>query len=775
MPVSRSYSLRFTLLACLLLTAVGGIATAAPIIRDIRIQGLESVSQDDILAILQSRVGEPLDQEKLQADQRAIINYGTFSPDVRVFAEDLPQGRGVNLIFTVKENPVVSRIDIYGNVAEPADRLESLVEQRVGERLGNRAAQQAEEAIADYYRRQGHSGVQVHARRAALPDGTVALSIEIDEGQVLKIGEVSIEGNEAFSSRRLKFKMTTRSSGLFGTNHFSEDSFEQDLMNLQSFYFDHGYLDAVVERGRFTSDAATQTINPAVVIHEGPRYRFGEFRARGNTLFSDLEVLAPFDDLRGEWFSAEKLRGRLQRVRDMCGDEGHINAVAEPRLNPDPQTQLVNVTVDIQEGPRVTVGSIYLERSMVAPELEPPVSSFISRVAERISPPVREDTIRRVITLKEGDVYRHYQEVRSLERLRRLGIFTASDGVKAVDITRRPTADPTVEDAVISVNQQSTGFLTVGAGLGDEAGVFGFVRITESNLFGEADAIRASVLLGTRALNFDVTYFDRFIRDTDLSLRLSAYRSDLSRREYDETRTGVAGEIGQPLTDYVQLFYGLRSEYVSFHLDNDASDKTRRSMDSYWLTLAQLRISEDRRDDVEWPTRGWLRGVGLEAGWADDWLVKIFGEAQYYRRLYREVIFAWNLQAGVIPRSVDDVAFGERFFLGGSEDLRGFRFRGAGPVDSDNHNLFTGGSTKLLSQFEIRYPIYHQLRGVVFFDTGSLGEDPFVLEALRASAGVGLRLAIPGIGHLALDIAQAVASQSHDDHQTLHFTFRTDF
>ncbi|MBN1475592.1 outer membrane protein assembly factor [Candidatus Sumerlaeota bacterium] len=742
---------------------------AAPIIQSIRIEGLESIGEQEILPLLQSEVGAPLDTELLQADQRTILGIGIFRPEsTRVFVEDLPSG-DVNLIFTVRENPTLVRIEILGNISESTERLLSLIESPVGERMHHQADRQARDAIADYYERRGHSQVRVLARLIPEGDEGVALRVEIDEGQVLEIGEVRIEGNETFGDRRLRWHMSTKSSGLFGTNHFSEEIFETDLLALQQFYLERGFLDARVERGEFEYDSAEGRVHPAVVIHEGPRHRFDGITVRGNTLFTDLEITEPFARLSGDWFDAGDLRERIEQVQRMYADEGHINAVIEPRLDPDPTTGVVSILLDVREGPRVTIGAIYLQRTTAAPDLEAPGLSWISRASERLSPPITDDTIRRIITLEEGEVYRGYEEVRTRDRLRRLGIFDS------VAIDRRPTSDPTVEDVHLTIDQRSTGFLTVGAGLGDESGLFGFVNLTENNFGGEADQIRASVQIGTRSLNFDVTYFNRFLADTEMSLRLSAYDSELRRSEYDEERTGTFAELGQPLSEHLEVFYRLRTEYVSFDLDNGASSRTHDAMDSYWLTLARVRLVEDRRSDVHWPTEGWLRGVSLEAGWADDWLVKIFGEFQHYRTIWRDVILALNLEAGVIPRDLDDVAFGERFFLGGSEDLRGFDFRGAGPTDSSNDDLFIGGTTKVLSQVEIRFPIWERLRGVAFADVGSIGEDPFTLDPLRASVGLGLRFALPGIGFLALDFAQAVVTHGDDETQLVHFTFRTDF
>lgn len=761
--------LRRLLLASLFALAFASEAGAAPVIRQIHIRGLESMDSESILRLLQSHPGEELDMAKVRTDQQTILAVGIFDPaQMSVLTEDQPDGT-VDLIFAVRENPALSRIDIVGNVQERTSRIESLIDADVGERIPHQAERRAEQAIADHYRRQGHANVRVSARRIPQDDGTAVLSVVIDEGAVLRIGDVIIEGNEAISDRRIRWRMATRESGILGRNHYSDEVFEQDLMEIQRLYFSRGYIDASVERGDFRQSSEEGTIDPVIRVTEGPRYRFGTFSVRGNTLFTDLEITSKFDGLTGDWFDGNDLNRGTALVRTMYGDEGHINAVVEPQFDADPATGTVDVTIAVREGQRVRIGAVYLQRSQTAPDLEPPVSSFISGVAERLSPPVTDDTVRRVVTLREGDVYRHYEEVKTRERLRRLGIFND------VALERRPTSDPTVEDVYLTVDQQSTGFLTVGTGFGDEGGLFGFVGLTENNFGGEADQVRASVQLGTRSLNFDVSYFNRFLAETDLSLRLSAYHSQLQRREYDETRSGGAAEIGQPLGEYVQLFYRLRAEYVNLDLDGDASEATRDAMDPYWLALARLRLVEDRRDDIVWPTRGWLRGVSLEAGWADDWLVKLFGEFQYYRRLYRELIFAWNLQAGVIPRSVEDVAFGERFFLGGSNDLRGFRFRGAGPTDAENEDLFTGGSTRVLSQFELRFPIYQQLKGVTFFDVGSLGDDPFVLDQIRASVGAGIRFTLPGIGFIAVDLAQAVAAYGDDDRQTLHFTFQTDF
>ncbi|MCP3919315.1 MAG: outer membrane protein assembly factor [bacterium] len=101
----------------------------------------------------------------------------------------------------------------------------------------------------------------------------------------------------------------------------------------------------------------------------------------------------------------------------------------------------------------------------------------------------------------------------------------------------------------------------------------------------------------------------------------------------------------------------------------------------------------------------------------------------------------------------DFVHYGERFFLGGSTHLRGFRFRRVGPGTED---AATGGETMVRGTLEYRQPLYatpipgtsrrrEMVRGILFVDWGILDPDSFELdpEELRISAGFGLGLTHP--------------------------------
>jgi outer membrane protein assembly factor BamA len=130
----------------------------------------------------------------------------------------------------------------------------------------------------------------------------------------------------------------------------------------------------------------------------------------------------------------------------------------------------------------------------------------------------------------------------------------------------------------------------------------------------------------------------------------------------------------------------------------------------------------------------------------------------------------------------DSVPIFDRFFAGGPGDaasLRGFRFRGIGPVQGAAH-VQVGGQALLLGTLEYDFPIMQDtIRGVVFADAGKVARtvDTFGDEDFRAAVGTGLRLRFPFFGGIpiALDWGVPVAKQATDLTQVFSFTIGTGF
>ena len=115
--------------------------------------------------------------------------------------------------------------------------------------------------------------------------------------------------------------------------------------------------------------------------------------------------------------------------------------------------------------------------------------------------------------------------------------------------------------------------------------------------------------------------------------------------------------------------------------------------------------------------------------------------------------------------------------------MRGFEDSGVGPRDlvtddAVGGNWFYRGTVGLT--FPLGLPNEFGLRGRVFTDAGSIGENDSVLAtitdtaSLRMSVGAGILWDSP-FGPITIDLAQAILKESFDETELFRFSFGTRF
>ena len=106
---------------------------------------------------------------------------------------------------------------------------------------------------------------------------------------------------------------------------------------------------------------------------------------------------------------------------------------------------------------------------------------------------------------------------------------------------------------------------------------------------------------------------------------------------------------------------------------------------------------------------------------------------------------------------VDDVPLYDRYFLGGANTLRGFRYGEVGPKDI--HNQPVGGNTAVNATAEYSLPVVERVRLAFFVDIGEVEKESYSFNAgdLKSDAGMGVRLNLP-VGPLRLDYGYPIQS-----------------
>jgi outer membrane translocation and assembly module TamA len=107
-------------------------------------------------------------------------------------------------------------------------------------------------------------------------------------------------------------------------------------------------------------------------------------------------------------------------------------------------------------------------------------------------------------------------------------------------------------------------------------------------------------------------------------------------------------------------------------------------------------------------------------------------------------------------------------FCGGNNTVRGFARDELGPRDLNG--VPRGGTTRIVGNMEIRFPIYRLIHGVAFVDVGSLtdGFDEIQFETFRWSIGGGGRLHTP-VGPVRLEYGYQLQDNPPSDRGELHF------
>jgi outer membrane protein insertion porin family len=135
--------------------------------------------------------------------------------------------------------------------------------------------------------------------------------------------------------------------------------------------------------------------------------------------------------------------------------------------------------------------------------------------------------------------------------------------------------------------------------------------------------------------------------------------------------------------------------------------------------------------------------------------VQIYGfdlSASQYFHLPFDTILLFDAEVATVATwgSGGSVPIYDRLYLGGANNLRGFKYQDVGPKDQFGDDL--GGNS--LARFTVEYtvPIIERVRGAVFYDTGfvNAGSWSFGTHNVNSDFGFGLRLDLP-IGPIRID------------------------
>lgn len=738
-------------------------ATGGGTITAIQIQGNVRAEPETIRSYLQLKEGQPYDAAAADRSLKALFATGLFS-DVTMDMQ------GSTLVVKVTENPIINRVAFEGNRKIEDDKLRDEVQSKPRQVFTRARVQADVERILTIYRRSGRYNASVEPKIIRLDQGRVDLVFEINEGDVTGVQRISFVGNEHFGDGTLRGKIRTSESAWYRFLS-SDDRYDPDRLNLdrellRKFYLSEGYADFRVVSAVAELAPSREGFFLTFTISEGDRYKFGKVEVSTRFQGLDVDVLQGFLTMaQGDWYDADQVEKTVTALSDVVGSLGYAFVEVRPNIRRNKDNLTIDVTFEIQEGPRV-----YVERINI---------SGNTRTLDKV--------IRREFRLAEGDAFSTAKVRRSQERLRNLGFF------EKVDISAGAGSAPDKTNLEVQVVEQSTGDISFGAGYSTTAGILGDVSIKERNLLGKGQELRLGVSLGTLSSQLDLSFTEPYFLDRPMAAGFDVFRTSNNRQavaSYNDRTLGFALRAGWAYTEHTRqtVRYTLRQTDI-YNVQPWASTIVQLNAGTSVVNEISETISWDTRDTRLNTTKGLLlRNTMAVAGLiGTEQYFRTSADAVYYQSIYEDFVASIGGSVGlVLPYNNASLRLNNLFFIGG-DTLRGFRVGGIGPRDAITRDAL-GGEYFYTATTELSFPLGLPkelgLFGKAFVDVGSLwglggpaanlSTQVLTSNLMRVSTGLGIQWVSP-FGPIRIDYAIPLQKESYDKVENFRFSFGTRF
>jgi outer membrane protein insertion porin family len=728
----------------------------------INIKNNKTISTEIVLSKIRTKIGDRFSQEILNDDLKKLYATQYFT-DISIDVEGY-QG-GVSVTFIVEEKPIIEDIVFKGNNEFRPQKLKSAMKSKPNEMLNPSLLAQDMSDIKAMYVKKGYPQVDVkYAIDTDKDTNKAVITVNINEKSHVKVASVKIIGSQAIKAGAIRKILATKPAWLFNPGVFNDETLQDDIDKIKSMYDDTGFLDADVTP-KLDYSGEGKILDVTLDIKEGKQYLVGDIALGGTLIYPEKKVRENITMKKGKPFSTRMLREDVFAIRQFYYKYGYMNVIVDVEKNLNPQTGNVDLIYNIDPKEIVYVGKIDVRGNLKT----------------------RDVVVRRELRIFPGDKFNGDRIRRSKERLYNLGFF------ENVSFDTEPTDKPNTQNLVVNVKETKTGEFSFGGGYSSVDLLMGFAEITQRNFdimnfptfTGGGQNLIIKGEMGMVRTNYNIGWTDPWIFGFPFLGGFDVYRTSHTKSGdvgwvYDETRTGGDVRLGKEITDTFRgdLFYRLEDVNLS-NLDDNVSQDIRNEQGSNYISSLTLELTQDTRDNIFNPGRGYILNGSIEdaggvfGGDKEFWKGTL--SAAYYHTFFSKIVLELKGRSGFSDTygKTDTVPIYERFYAGGANTIRGYRERYVGPRDSASNEPI-GGNAILIGNAEVTFPIYEKvLKAAVFYDVGNVwpkvGDFLDNASQFKSGAGVGVRVKTP-LGPVKVDYGYPL-SKNHEDKREGQFYF----
>jgi outer membrane protein assembly factor BamA len=332
-------------------------------------------------------------------------------------------------------------------------------------------------------------------------------------------------------------------------------------------------------------------------------------------------------------------------------------------------------------------------------------------------------------------------------------------------------------DATLHVEEGRAKEISLALGVDSYQGPLTRVTYADRNLFGRMWGLNTGFELSARGLLGEASITDPWLFGSDLAGTARIYALNYDREGYRAFESGLDGKIRWELGEIYQIELLLGNSIVN--LSDDGLPLSELGETVYTHPVLRIMQTLDRRDSVVLPTRGWHLSLPFELGAAIGDLstsyVKSGLSGGWYHKLNSDYQVGLGGELGILIPSggSEDLPIDLRLFNGGSRSVRSFPDRELGPKVS---GYPSGGEAMWRANAELVRHLGRTFRVLGFVDSGVLSRDAGSLSSgeIEVAAGLGARLDLP-IGPVRFEYGWNLTRGLDEPSGAFHFAIGSTF
>ena len=662
------------------------------------------------------------------------------------------------LSILVKEYSSINSVDLRGEKSNSIKKKvlellqlkakESFIENKLTEDINT---------LKKVYATLGYNFITVDSKIEKFDFNRINLIYFLDKGKKTSISKINFIGDKKVKEKRLRDIIASEEDRfwkfLSKNTYLNSNNIELDKRLILNYYKSLGYYDVQVlsNSAEVTQSDTTLTYT----INAGERYIVNKISTNISEVL-DKKAFLPleksFKKNVGKYYSPFSVKRLLDELdvlivnNDLQFIEHSVSEILE--------NGKIEIKINIYEGEKQLVEKIEIKGNTVTDE----------------------SVIRAELLLDEGDPFNSLKLDQSIAKLQSRGLF-ASVEKKIINGSNKD-----LKIIEISLEEQPTGEISAGAGIGTSGGSFAF-SVSENNWLGKGMKVSTSIDISKESFTGGLSVTNPNHKFSGNSLNYFIKNSSNKKVDSGYKNNIISGGVGTKFEQYRDIYLSpnLTFSYDDLQVEDSASESLKTQKGTFTDISFDYGISLDKRDRAYAPTSGYTSNFGQAIPlYADSPYIKNTYTLSTYKAFSADAIGSFKFFSSAINGLKNkDVRLSKRVKMPSSR-LRGFERGKIGPKDGLD---YVGGNYAIASNFELSLPNFlpesTKTDIGVFLDLANLWEADYdkTLDSsnkIRSSVGAQANWTSP-LGPMSFVLAQNITKATTDITESFNFRLGTTF